>query len=209
MKSVTVYKHDGSEAGTVNLPKEIFGIEPSMTVLYQVIKAHLANKRQGNAYTKSRSEVVASKSKPYRQKGTGRARAGSANSPIWVGGGVAFGPKPRSYRQKVNKKVRMAGLKSAYSIKASEGSIMVVEDFSLNEPKTSTVANVLKVLGIADKKIMFIAPEKDENLYKSTKNIPKLNLEMAENTNAYDVTNSEVLLFTRTSVDRVKEFFKK
>ena len=209
MKSVTVYKHDGSEAGTVNLPKEIFGIEPSMTVLYQVIKAHLANKRQGNAFTKSRSEVVASKSKPYRQKGTGRARAGSANSPIWVGGGVAFGPKPRSYRQKVNKKVRMAGLKSAYSIKASEGSIMVVEDFSLNEPKTSTVANVLKVLGIADKKIMFIAPEKDENLYKSTRNIPKLNLEMAENTNAYDVTNSEVLLFTRTSVDRVKEFFKK
>ena len=209
MKSVTVYKHDGSEAGTLNLPKEIFGIEPSMAVLYQVIKAHLANKRQGNAYTKSRSEVVASKSKPYRQKGTGRARAGSANSPVWVGGGVAFGPKPRSYRQKVNKKVRMAGLKSAYSIKASEGSIMVVEDFSLNEPKTSTVANVLKVLGIADKKIMFIAPEKDENLYKSTRNIPKLNLEMAENTNAYDVTNSEVLLFTRTSVDRVKEFFKK
>ena len=176
MKSVTVYKHDGSEAGTVNLPKEIFGIEPSMNVLYQVIKAHLANKRQGNAYTKSRSEVVASKSKPYRQKGTGRARAGSANSPVWVGGGVAFGPKPRSYRQKVNKKVRMAGLKSAYSIKASEGSIMVVEDFSLNEPKTSTVANILKVLGIADKKIMFIAPEKDENLYKSTRNIPKLNL---------------------------------
>ena len=209
MKSVTVYKHDGSEAGTVNLPKEIFGIEPSMTVLYQVIKAHLANKRQGNAYTKSRSEVVASKSKPYRQKGTGRARAGSANSPVWVGGGVAFGPKPRSYRQKVNKKVRMAGLKSAYSIKASEGSIMVVEDFSLSEPKTSTVANVLKVLGLADKKIMFIAQEKDENLYKSTRNIPKLNLEMAENANAYDVTNSEVLLFTRTSVDRVKEFFKK
>ena len=157
MKSVAVYKHDGSEAGTVNLPKEIFGIEPSMTVLYQVIKSHLANKRQGNACTKSRSEVVASKSKPYRQKGTGRARAGSANSPIWVGGGVAFGPKPRSFRQKVNKKVRMAGLKSAYSIKASEGSIMVVEDFSLNEPKTSTVANVLKVLGIADKKIMFNA----------------------------------------------------
>ena len=105
--------------------------------------------------------------------------------------------------------MRMAGLKSAYSIKASEGSIMVVEDFSLNEPKTSTVANVLKVLGIADKKIMFFAPEKDENLYKSTRNIPKLNLEMAENANAYDVTNSEVLLFTRTSVDRVKEFFKK
>lgn len=209
MKSVIVYKHDGSEAGTLDLPKEIFGIEPSMTVLYQVIKAHLANKRQGNVCTKSRSEVNVSKSKPYRQKGTGRARAGSANSPIWVGGGVAFGPKTRSYRQKVNKKVRMAGLKSAYSIKASEGGIMVVEDFSLNEPKTSTVANVLKVLGIADKKIMFIAPEKDENLYKSTRNIPKLNMEMTENANAYDVTNSEVLLFTRTSVDRVKEFFKR
>ena len=104
MKSVAVYKHDGSEAGTVNLPKEIFGIVPSMTVLYQVIKAHLANKRQGNACTKSRSEVDVSKSKLYRQKGTGLARAGSVKSPLRRGGGITFGPRPRSYRQVMPKK---------------------------------------------------------------------------------------------------------
>lgn len=209
MKSVTVYKHDGSEAGTVELPKEIFGIEPSMPVLYQVIKAHLANKRQGNAFAKTRSEVITSKSKPYRQKGTGRARAGSANSPLWVGGGVTFGPRPRSFNQKVNRKLHLKGLKSAYSIKASEDSIYVVEDFALSEPKTSNVAGVLKALGITGKKIMLIIPGKDEILYKSIRNIPNINIEMAENANVYDVTNSDVLLLTRTSVDRVKEFFKR
>lgn len=209
MKAVTVYKHDGSEAGTFELPKDIFGIEPSMDVLYQVIKAYLANQRQGNACTKSRSEVNASKAKPFRQKGTGRARAGKASSPVWVGGGVAFGPKPRSFKQKINSKMRRVGLKSAYSIKASEDSIFVVEDFLLSEPKTSTVANVLGALGIAGKKIMFIASAKDDNFYKSSKNIPNMVLEMAENANAYDITNSDVLLMTKASVERVKELFQK
>ena len=208
MKSISVYKHDGSEAETLTLPKDIFGIEPSPVALYQVIKAYLANKRQGNAFTKVRCEVKASKSKLYRQKGTGRSRAGSANSPIRVGGAVAFGPRPRSYRQKVNQKVRLLGLKSAYSIKASENNIFVVEDFALTEPKTNNVANVLKVLGISGKKIMFIIPGKDEILFKSVRNIPNFNIEMAENASVYDVTNSDILLFTRTSVDRVKDFFK-
>lgn len=208
MKSISVYKHDGIKAGTLTLPKDIFGIEPSPVALYQVIKAYLANKRQGNAFTKVRCEVKASKSKLYRQKGTGRSRAGSANSPIRVGGAVAFGPRPRSYRQKVNQKVRLLGLKSAYSIKASENNIFVVEDFTLTEPKTNNVANVLKVLGISGKKIMFIIPGKDEILLKSVRNIPNFNIEMAENASVYDVTNSDILLFTRTSVDRVKDFFK-
>ncbi len=209
MKSVKVYKHDGSESGTVELPKEIFGIEPSMTTLYQVIKAHLANKRQGNANTKTRSEVDVSKSKPYRQKGTGRARAGSANSPLWVGGGVTFGPKPHSFDQKVNRKLHLKGIQSAYSIKASEDSIFVVEDFALSEPKTNKVASVLKALGINGKKILFIIPGKDEILFKSTRNIQNINIQMTENVNVYDVMNSDVLLFTSTSVDRVKEFFHK
>ncbi len=208
MKSISVYKHDGSEAGIVKLPKDIFGIEPSPVALYQVIKAYLANKRQGNAFTKVRCEVKVSKSKLYRQKGTGRARAGSANSPIRVGGAVAFGPRPRSYKQKVNQKVRLLGLKSAYSIKASENNIFIVEDFALTEPKTNNVANVLKILGISGKKIMFIIPGKDEILFKSVRNIPNFNIEMAENASVYDVTNSDILLFTRTSVDRVKDFLK-
>ena len=207
MKTVPVYDLKGAETGKVDLPDDIFGIEPSMPAIYQVGKTHLANQRQGNASAKTRSEVHVTKSKPFRQKGTGRARAGSANSPIWVGGGVTFGPKPRTYSQKVNRKVRKLGLKSAYSIKASEDSIMVIEDFSLEQPRTKTVAQVLKAIGIAGKKIMFLVPKNDEALMKSTRNIPYFNIEMAVNATTYDVMNSDVLLFMKASVDRVKEFF--
>ena len=205
MKSVNVYKHDGSENGKVDLPDNIFGIEPSPVALYQVIKAQLANKRQGNAFAKVRGEVKVTKSKPYRQKGTGRARAGSANSPVWVGGGVAFGPRPRTFNEKVNKKVRALGIKSAYSIKASEDNIFVVDDFALTEPKTKNVADVLKALGIAGKKIMFIVADRDEVLLKSARNIPKIQIKMADNADAYNLTNSDVLLFTKASGDRVKD----
>jgi large subunit ribosomal protein L4 len=208
MKSVTVYKHDGSEAGKVELPDNIFGIEPSLAALHQVIKAYLANQRQGNASTKTRSEVDVTKSKPFRQKGTGRARAGSANSPLWPGGGTAFGPKPRSYTEKVNKKVRRLGLKSAYSMKARGDGIVVVEDFELTAPKTKSVADVFKVLGIAGKKVLFIVPGVDANLLKSSRNILNCVTEAALNANAYDVTNADVLLMTRSSVDKVKESFQ-
>lgn len=205
MKAVSVYKHDGSTAETVELPDEIFGIEPSMPALYQVIKAYLANQRQGNASTLTRSEVDCTKAKPFRQKGTGRARSGSANSPLWPGGGVTFGPKPRCYDEKVNKKVRRLGLRSAYSIKASEDSIFVVEDFALDAPKTKTVLGVFKALGIAEKKVLFIVPDNNEVLLKSGRNLPNCVLEIADSTSAYDIANADVLLLTRTSFDRVKE----
>ena len=208
MKTVTVYRRDGSEAGTIDLPEEIFGVEPSITVLHQTIKAHLANKRQGNASTKSRSEVNVTKSKPYRQKGTGRARAGSANSPVWVGGGVAFGPKPRSYRQNTNRKIRRIALKSAYSIKAAEDRIKVVEDFSLEEPKTREVYAMLKALGLDNEKTLFLYGTKDDTLYKSSRNIPKLNVRSADNTHAYEVMNSDNLLFMKSAVERVTEMFR-
>ncbi len=209
MKKVPIYKHDGSEKGTVELPQDVFGIEPSMSAIYQVVKVHLANRRQGTAKAKTRSEINVSKAKPYRQKGTGRARAGSANSPVWVGGGVIFGPQPRNCKQKINKNIRRLGLKSAYSIKASEDNVIVVEDFELKEPKTKSVASVLNVLGLSGKKIMFLLPGQDEMLYKSIRNIPNMKTEAAENANTYDVANSDVLLMTPTSVERVKEFFKK
>ncbi|MDP2984786.1 MAG: 50S ribosomal protein L4 [Candidatus Latescibacter sp.] len=205
MKTVTVYTKDGSEAGTVDLPDEIFGIEPSTIAIYQVVKAHLANRRQGNASTKSRSEVNVTKSKPWRQKGTGRARAGSANSSIWVGGGIAFGPKPRSYDQQVNRKVKRLGIKSAYSIKAAEDKIKVVEDFTLSEPKTREMVKMLKALGLSEGKVMFLTGAKDDVLYRSSRNIPTLSMIAAENANTYDIMNSDVVLFTRTAVDRVKE----
>jgi large subunit ribosomal protein L4 len=160
MLTFKVYNHDGSDAGALELPKEVFGIEPSMTAIYQVVKAYLANKRQGNASTLTRSDVDVTKAKPFRQNGTGRARAGSANSPIWVGGGVTFGPRPRDYDEKVNKKVRKLGLKSAYSIKATEEKIYIVEDFSINAPKTKEITKVLKAIGVDGKKNHACCPRK-------------------------------------------------
>ena len=207
MKTVNVYRHDGSEAGTVDLPDEIFGIEPSMVAIYHATKAHLANRRQGNASTKTRSEVRVSKSKPWRQKGTGRARSGSANSPIWIGGGVAFGPKPRLYTEKVNRKVRHLGLKSAYSIKASEDRIKVVEDFNQSAPKTKEVVSMLRALGIDGIKTAFLTGGHDRNLYLSSRNIPTVAIETAENANTYIIMNSDVVLFTRSAIDKVKEVF--
>jgi len=208
MKTVKVYRRDGSEAGSVELPDEIFGIEPSMTALHQVIKAYLANQRQGNSSTLTRSEVDVSKSKPFRQKGTGRARAGSANSPVWVGGGVTFGPKPRSYRQKINQKVKRLSLKSAYSIKAAGDKIKVVEDFTLEQPKTKEVFSMLKALGIAQEKIMFLVKDNDKIVYKSSRNIPKLSIENVTNANTYEIMNSGVVLFTKSAVEKITEVLK-
>jgi len=208
MKTVKVYRRDGSEAGSVELPDEIFGIEPSMTALHQVIKAYLANQRQGNSSTLTRSEVDVSKSKPFRQKGTGRARSGSANSPVWVGGGVTFGPKPRSYRQKINQKVKRLSLKSAYSIKAAGDKIKVVEDFTLEQPKTKEVFSMLKALGIAQEKIVFLVKDNDKIIYKSSRNIPKLSIENVTNANTYEIMNSGVVLFTKSAVEKITEVLK-
>ena len=207
MKTVTVYRHDGSEAGTVDLPDEVFGVEPSMVAIYQTTKAYLANRRQGNASTKTRSEVNVTKSKPFRQKGTGRARSGSANSPLHVGGGIAFGPKPRDHTEKVNRKVRHLGLKSAYSIKASEDKIRVVEDFAPEGPKTAMVNGMLKALGLSGTKTIFLTGGQDRNLYLSSRNIPAVMMETADNANTYMIMQSDVVLFTRSAIDRVKEVF--
>jgi large subunit ribosomal protein L4 len=207
MKTVTVYTHDGSEAGTVDLPDDIFGIEPSMIAIYQTTKATLANRRQGNASTKTRSEVGVTKSKPWRQKGTGRARAGSANSPVWVGGGIAFGPKPRLYTEHVNRKVRHLGLKSAYSLKAREDKIKVVEDFTLEKPRTKEITAMLHTLGLDGVKTVFLTGGYDKNLLLSSRNIPKIAIDSASNANTYMIMNSDIVLFTKSAIDRVKEVF--
>ncbi len=208
MKTVTVYKRDGSEAGSIDLPDEIFGIEPSMVAIHQAINAHLVNKRQGNACAKTRSEVDVSKQKPFRQKGTGRARSGSANSPVWVGGGVTFGPRPHDYKQRINRKVRRLALKSAYSLKASEDRIKVVEDFDLDEPKTREIAGMLKALGLGGEKTIMLLGGKSDVIVKSSRNIPKTSVALAREAHAYQIMNSDVVLFTKSAVDRVCEVFQ-
>ena len=177
MPVLNTYKLDGSQAGTVELNNEIFGIEPNKTVMHEVLVAELAELRQGTASTKTRAEVRGGGRKPFRQKGTGRARQGSTRAPHMVGGGVVHGPKPRDYVKKVNKKVRKLALRSALATKINEGNLIVLDDFALETPKTKTFVNFAKALNFADQKQLFVVndftEDKDYNLYMSVRNIEK------------------------------------
>ena len=177
MPVLNIYKLDGSQAGTVEVNNEIFGIKPNKTVMHEVLVAELAELRQGTASTKTRAEVRGGGRKPFRQKGTGRARQGSTRAPHMVGGGVVHGPKPRDYVKKVNKKVRKLALRSALATKINEGNLIVLDDFALETPKTKTFVNFAKALNFADQKQLFVVndftEDKDYNLYMSVRNIEK------------------------------------
>ena len=177
MPVLNIYKLDGSQAGTVEVNNEIFGIEPNKTVMHEVLVAELAELRQGTASTKTRAEVRGGGRKPFRQKGTGRARQGSTRAPHMVGGGVVHGPKPRDYVKKVNKKVRKLALRSALATKINEGNLIVLDDFALETPKTKTFVNFAKTLDFAGQKQLFVVndftEDKDYNLYMSVRNIEK------------------------------------
>lgn len=197
-----VYKIDGSETGqTVSLPKEVFEIEPNQHVIYQAVRTYLSNQRQGTHKTKGRSEVRGGGKKPFRQKGTGRARQGTSRSPIMVGGGNIFGPQPHTYKLKMPKKVARLARKSALSIKAKENEIMIIEDFTFESPKTKDLFNILKSLKIEDKKILLLLPEKNENVYRSGKNIEKLNVLISDKAATYDLLNNKLLLLQKSAVD--------
>ena len=177
MPVLNIYKLDGSQAGTVEVNNEIFGIEPNKNVMHEVLVAELAELRQGTASTKTRAEVRGGGRKPFRKKGTGRARQGSTRAPHMVGGGVVHGPKPRDYVKKVNKKVRKLALRSALATKINEGNLIVLDDFALETPKTKTFVNFAKALNFADQKQLFVVndftEDKDYNLYMSVRNIEK------------------------------------
>ena len=177
MPVLNIYKLDGSQAGTVEVNNEIFGIEPNKNVMHEVLVAELAELRQGTASTKTRAEVRGGGRKPFRQKGTGRARQGSTRAPHMVGGGVVHGPKPRDYVKKVNKKVRKLALRSALATKINEGNLIVLDDFALETPKTKTFVNFAKALNFVDQKQLFVVndftEDRDYNLYMSVRNIEK------------------------------------
>jgi large subunit ribosomal protein L4 len=163
-----VLKVDGTQEGSsVDLVEDIFGIEPNDHVIYLAVKAYLANQRQGTHKTKERNEVSGGGRKPWKQKGRGTARAGSTRSPIWIGGGTIFGPKPRNYRQKLNKKVGKLARKSALSYKATANQIMIIEDFNYDVPKTTEFVKMLDSLKISGKKTLLLTNEHQENVYKS------------------------------------------
>lgn len=206
MPKVNVYNMQGEIVEQIELSENIFGIEINEHVVYEVVKNQLANKRQGTQSTKTRGEVRGGGRKPWKQKGTGRARAGSTNSPIFVGGGIAFGPKPRDYSYKVPKKVRRLALKSVLTSKVQENEIIVIDHLDFNSPKTKDMVNLLAKLN-ADKKALIVMDEKNINVIKSSKNIPHVETALVNTMNVYDILKYNSFIITKDAVKKVEEVY--
>ena len=204
-----VYNTQGKETGKkVKLEKEVFGIEPNEHAVYLDVKQFMANKRQGTHKAKARADVSYSTRKIKRQKGTGTARAGSLRSPIFVGGGTAFGPEPRDYGFKVNKKVKRLARKSALSTKAQAKNLKVLEDFQLDTPKTRSFVDILKGLELSGTKTLFVANGENENLILSSRNVPKTKVVSVDSLNTYDIMNAAVLIICEGALDKINEVLK-
>lgn len=204
-----VFKKDGSPSGeTVTLTPGIFGIEPNHHAIYQAVRSYMANQRQGTHKVKPRNEVRGGGRKPFRQKKTGRARAGTTRSPLWVGGGSIFGPTPHDYVVKLPAKVKTLARKSALSYKAKENAIKVVEDFTVESVKTKEIAAVLAALSLKGKKILMLTPKADEKLFKSGRNIPTLYILEAAKASTYDIVKNNVVLIQKSAVSALENSFK-
>ena len=203
---LSVLNKEGKDTGRkVVLNDEVFGIEPNSHVVYLAVKQFLADQRQGTHKSKQRSEIAGSTRKLGRQKGGGGARRGDINSPVLVGGGRVFGPVPRDYSFKLNKKVRQLARKSALSQKAIESAIVVVEDFNLETPSTKAFVNITKNLQVADKKALFVLNSKENNVLLSARNLKKVNVVEANSLNTYIVMNSNVLVLSESAVESVNK----
>ena len=207
---ISVLNINGQETGRkVELNDAVFGIEPNDHVLYLDVKQYLANQRQGTAKAKERSEHTGSTRKLGRQKGGGGARRGDINSPVLVGGGRVFGPKPRDYRFKLNKKVKVLARKSALSYKAQENAILVVEDFNFEAPKTKDFVHITKNLKVEGKKSLFVLPESNNNVFLSSRNLQNSKVTLAQLLNSYNVLNAEVLVITEKSLETINSILNK
>lgn len=204
---VKVYNMAGEEAGEVKLSEALFGADINSAALHAVVRAQLLNRRQGTQSTKTRAEVRGGGAKPWRQKGTGRARQGSRRNPQWTHGGIALGPKPRSYRVQLNKKLRRTALISALSAKAASKEILVVDGLAAKEYKTRPMVEMLAKLN-AEKKVLVVLPEMDDKLIRSFANIPGVKTTQANNINVYDILNCDNLLFAKSAVAIVEEVYK-
>ncbi len=206
MPKVALYDITGSQIGDVELSDDVFGVEVNTHVMYEAVKNYLANQRQGTQSAKTRSEVRGGGRKPWRQKGTGRARQGSIRSPQWVGGGVVFAPKPRDYSYKLPKKIKRLALKSALSSKVEDNEIIVVDSLVLDKPKTKDMIKVLSNLK-AGKKTLVVMPERDENVILASRNIPGVKTTYVNTINVYDILNCDSFLITRDAVNKVEEVY--
>lgn len=204
-----VYKKDGTKSGEkVKLSEEIFGVTPNHHLIYRAVRTHLDNLRQGTSRVKTRAEVKGGGRKPFRQKHTGMARQGSTRSPVMVGGGSIFGPKPRDYSNQLPAQMRRNARKSALSIKAAEGQIRIVEDFTFGAPKTKEMVTVLKALELGAAKTLLLLSKPDASVVKSGRNIPGLLIAQADKASTYDFVNNQVLLIQKSALEVLQNTFK-
>ena len=206
MPKIDVYDIEGKKVKTIELKEEVFGIEPNEAIVHSVLVNYLANQRQGTQSTKTRAEVSGGGRKPWRQKGTGRARQGSIRAPHWVGGGVALGPKPRSYNYTVNKKEKRLAIKSMLSSKVLENELVVVENLPLKEIKTKEMARILNNLKVEGKAVILL-PEKDEVVQKSARNIEGVKTLQVDTINVYDLLKYNKLVVTEDTVKKLEEVY--
>jgi large subunit ribosomal protein L4 len=206
---LSVYNIQGTETGRkVELNDEIFGIEPNDHAIYLDVKQYLANQRQGTHKSKERGEVAGSTKKIKRQKGTGTARAGMITSPTIVGGGRAFGPRPRNYSFKLNKKVKQLARRSALTYKALDNNIVVLEDFTFEAPKTQKMVSISENLKISDKKLLFVLPEENKSIYLSSRNLQDVSVVTASELTTYQILNAKTLVILEGSVGKIEDVFK-
>jgi large subunit ribosomal protein L4 len=201
MAKVDVLNAGGKKAGSVDLPDEVFGVQVNVPVMHRVVRAQLAAARAGTHSTKTRSEVRGGGAKPWRQKGTGRARQGSRRAPQWTGGGVVFGPTPRDHSLRVNKKEKVLALRSALTDRRAGGNLVVVDGLDFDAPKTARAVELLDTLGLAGRKLLLVVDGLEEAAIKSFRNLPAVHLITFDQLNTYDVLASDVVVFTRDSLD--------
>jgi large subunit ribosomal protein L4 len=205
-----VFKIDGKKSQTkVDLADDIFNVEPNDHAIYLSVKSYLANQRQGTHKAKERSEVRGGGKKPWKQKGRGGARAGTTRSPLWIGGGTIFGPRPRDYRQDLPKKVKRVARKSALTYKVKDNQFIVVEDFNFEAPKTKEFEKILEALDLKGKKVLMLTNGNQEIVYKSARNIEKVSVLEADKASAYDILNSQVVLVQKGGLELINKTFNK
>jgi large subunit ribosomal protein L4 len=207
MAKANAYKATGEKAGTVDLPDSLFGIEPNSHAVWEAVVNFQTNQRQGNSKVKSRGEISRSNSKPWRQKGTGRARAGTWRSPLWVGGGIIHGPTPRDYKYTLPRKIKRLALKSALSDRAANGRVVVIDSFDLAEIKTKPIADLLARMEIGHEKVLVLVKELDEKVALSTRNLPNVIAMPAREANTYTVVAADWVLATRDALAALEEVF--
>ncbi len=206
MPKVALYNNEGSQVGEVELNEEIFAAEINQQLMHEAVKRYLTSQRRGTASTKTRNEVRGGGRKPWRQKGTGRARHGSIRSPLWTGGGVIFGPQPKEYEYKMNKKARKKAIKSALSAKLKDGQLVVIDQLEFEAPKTKMIIEMLQNLKL-NHKTMVVTGEADFNVHLSVRNIPGVSSMLANSINVYDILNHEYLVLTQDAVSVIEEVF--